>query len=348
MRVLYGVQGTGNGHISRARALVNPLQQAGFELDFVFSGRARDQFFAMEAFGEFRCFQGLTLQTNAGRLSSWQTARHANIRQLFSDIRQLDTRSYDVVITDFEPVTAWAARQQQTLCIGLGHQYAFGYDIPKVPFSLIQQLLFKYFAPANDSLGLHWHHFDVPLLPPLLHLNLHPADVHTNQVLVYLPFESIADIQRWLLPLTRYQFVIVHPKVTGTEASAPHLHWQKPDLHRFAEALQQAQAVLSNAGFELISEALQLKKRILVKALRGQPEQASNAKALQQLQVADVCHELSTERIEHWLWHYQPANHLQFADVAAAFPELLRQRLELGCWPKAAIQALWQPILSRR
>lgn len=346
MRVLYGVQGTGNGHISRARALLKPLQQAGFDIDFVFSGRPREQLFAMEAFGDFRCFQGLTLQTSAGRLSSWQTARQANLRQLVRDIRQLDTRNYAVVLTDFEPITAWAARRQQTLCIGLGHQYAFEHNIPKVPFGPLQHLLFKYFAPANDSIGLHWHHFDAPLLPPLLHLNLTSEQITPNLVLVYLPFERIADIQQWLTPLHRYQFVIVHPQVTGEEPASPHLVWRKPDLQGFASALQQAESVLSNAGFELISEALQLKKRILVKALQGQPEQLSNAKALQQLQVADVCRSLSSDRIEQWLWHYQPRYQLQFADVAAAFPQLLNQRIEQGCWPHALIQALWQPTLQ--
>jgi UDP:flavonoid glycosyltransferase YjiC (YdhE family) len=39
MKILYGVQGTGNGHITRARAMAAEMHAAGVEVDFVFSGR---------------------------------------------------------------------------------------------------------------------------------------------------------------------------------------------------------------------------------------------------------------------------------------------------------------------
>ena len=46
------------------------------------------------------------------------------------DVNALDLSRYDMVITDFEPVSAWAARMQNKPCIGIGHQYAFQYAIP--------------------------------------------------------------------------------------------------------------------------------------------------------------------------------------------------------------------------
>ena len=39
MKILYGVQGTGNGHITRGRAMQKALSDAGIEVDWVFSGR---------------------------------------------------------------------------------------------------------------------------------------------------------------------------------------------------------------------------------------------------------------------------------------------------------------------
>lgn len=56
MRVLFGVQGTGNGHISRSRTLARALAAQGIEVDYLFSGRARDGYFEMEAFGDYRSF----------------------------------------------------------------------------------------------------------------------------------------------------------------------------------------------------------------------------------------------------------------------------------------------------
>ena len=43
MRILYGVQGTGNGHITRARTMLPALQAAGIDVDFVFSGRPSER-----------------------------------------------------------------------------------------------------------------------------------------------------------------------------------------------------------------------------------------------------------------------------------------------------------------
>ena len=47
MRILYGVQATGNGHITRARVLLPALQAAGVEVDVLLSGRAPERLFNM-------------------------------------------------------------------------------------------------------------------------------------------------------------------------------------------------------------------------------------------------------------------------------------------------------------
>ena len=39
MKILYGVQGTGNGHIARARAMSHAFKEHDVEVDFLFSGR---------------------------------------------------------------------------------------------------------------------------------------------------------------------------------------------------------------------------------------------------------------------------------------------------------------------
>ena len=68
MRILYGVQGTGNGHVTRARVMSTALARAGIEVDYLFSGRAPERYFNMEPFGAYQVRQGLTLVTDAGRV----------------------------------------------------------------------------------------------------------------------------------------------------------------------------------------------------------------------------------------------------------------------------------------
>lgn len=325
MRLLYGVQATGNGHISRARAMATHLKHHGIQVDFVFSGRARDALFDMDCFGNFAWCRGLTFVSHAGKINYWQSAFSNNLRQLWQDQQQLKTQHYDLVLTDFEPVTAWAARRQGTPCIALGHQYAFLHAIPKQHDSLLSRQIFRFFAPAEQQLGLHWHHFGArgAIAPPILDLpaSAYNTEVVANKVLVYLPFEDPKQVHQLLKPLTGYQFVIFAPGLSREDDG--HLHFYPPCHQGFKQALASADAVLSNAGFELISEALQLKKKILVKPLQGQMEQASNALALEQLQLAHHGQTLTTELIGDWLAGPRAVQQVWYPDVA----EVLCQQL---------------------
>ena len=74
MKILYGVQGTGNGHISRARALNTALGNVGLDVDFIFSGRDKDQYFNMEEFGNYRTYPGLSLSIKDGKLDLLKTS----------------------------------------------------------------------------------------------------------------------------------------------------------------------------------------------------------------------------------------------------------------------------------
>lgn len=343
MRLLYGVQATGNGHISRARALQRALAPYNVQIDFLFSGRPASQLFEMSAFGAYQWRRGLSFVSRAGAISHWQTLRQADLRQLWQDICQLETRRYDLVLTDFEPVTAWAARRQGTPTVAIGHQYALNAPAPLLGMDWGQRVLLRNFAPARQHIGLHWHHFGQPrqpgklVLPPIVDLPGHAAPSNLGPVLVYLPFEAPSDILQWLSPLQDYQFRIYG---VGEQYSATrHLEFCPPAVAAFKQDLAQASAVISNAGFELISEALQLGKRILVKPLQGQPEQRSNALALQQLQLAEATDRLDSHCIQNFLAQYQPVQSVQYPDVAASIASWLVK----GDWfDGSGLGDLWQ------
>ena len=90
MKLLYGVQATGNGHITRARTLAPELQKQGIDVEFVFSGREKNKLFSMEPFGEYRCYKGLTFVTEKGRINYFKTVLQNNLLRFISDIRNID------------------------------------------------------------------------------------------------------------------------------------------------------------------------------------------------------------------------------------------------------------------
>jgi uncharacterized protein (TIGR00661 family) len=300
LRILYGVQGTGNGHISRSREIIRHLKADGHEVRVMVSGRKPTLLWEMEVFEPFVALEGLTFSTKRGRLRYIQTARRLNFFKFYSDIRRFDARGIDVVITDFEPVSARIARRHRLPSIGVGHQYAFGHRIPIAGFDPAAVYVIRNFAPADHCLGLHWHHFGQPILPPVIpaRMPVEPAPVSTK-ILVYLPFEEIADIRRLLSPFVAHQFFVYHQLPAASDEG--HLRLRTYSRQGFLKDLAESSGVITNAGFELASEALQLGKKILVKPLARQMEQMSNAKALAELNLGTVMKRLDPETVDGFL-----------------------------------------------
>jgi uncharacterized protein (TIGR00661 family) len=321
MKIFYGVQGTGNGHITRARVMAKELFEAGFDVTFQFTGRPADKYFDMEVFNGYQVRKGLTFNTSKGQVSYLKTALEASPIQFFKDISSLDFKGYDLVISDFEPVTAWAARKQNVKVLGIGHQYAFNHDIPRKGSDPVANQVMKYFAPADIGIGLHWHHFGQPILPPIIETPAFPAFSQANKIVVYLPFEDSSEVIRLLCPFENFEFHVYSPE----PAVSKYAHIVSKPLSRkgFQDDVYNCAGIISNAGFELASESLQLGKKILVKPLHSQMEQISNAEALQQLGYGRTMYNLDPAVIEDWL-HNPHAVHITYPNVAKILVQWLK------------------------
>ena len=85
--------------------------------------------------------------------------------------------------------------------------------------------------------------------------------------------------------------------------------------------------MICGAGFELAGEALQLGKKLLVKPLKGQFEQLSNALALEKLQLARVMQRLDRKAVQVWL-ELPPNAPAGYPDTA----QLISDWIEKGRW----------------
>lgn len=326
MKILYGVQGTGNGHITRARSMATEFRKADIDVDYLFSGRPRDQLFDMQPFGDYRHRRGLTFAWRNGKIDQLRTLTNNNLFQFVRDARNLDLTGYDLVVTDFEPVTAWAAKIQNKPSLGIGHQYAFKYKIPSAGHNFVTRLLMKYFAPAQRSLGVHWHHFDEPILPPLIERPTKPSSYDKDKILVYLPFEELDSILEWLSGVSEKQFYIYHH--VSEPKDNDHLHIRPFDRKAFQSDLASCSGVIANAGFGLLSESIQYGKKLLVKPVQGQMEQLSNAVALEELSLGLTMHEYDTELLYRWLKLDNPKPH-SYPQVARGIVEWIQAGLKL-------------------
>lgn len=344
MKILYGVQGTGNGHISRARAMAAALQRyPELDVQWLFSGRSPEKLFSMEAFGDYWWREGLTFVHREGKLSPRETARQLNLRGLLRDIRELPVNDFDLVISDFEPVTAWAAKRRGKPSLGLGHQYAFNFPIPAPRFNWTARTILRSFAPAKSSLGMHWYHFGHPILPPIAQPHVHSRADDGDHILVYLPFEHHEPLLRELAKLPHR--IILYGAPVDLPA-ADNIELKEPSIEGFQSDLASARAVICNSGFELIAETLTLGKPILTRPLAGQFEQVANARALRELQLARVVERVDADTIGKWLDEEPTGVRIEWPDVAGHIVRWIADGRRQS--PTELADSLWEQVVPGR
>lgn len=299
MKILYGVQGTGNGHVTRARTMARALSEVGAQVDWVFSGRPREKYFDMNVFGDFRTFRGMTFVIKRGRVQFPQTVMHNNTWQLYKDAKALNVEGYDLILNDFEPVSAWAAKLAGKRVIGISHQCAFYHDIPKRGNNPMVAWFMRNFAPVSQPIGVHWHHFDQPILPPLIEPSRYLNERQPGFYLVYLPFSELPEILPQLQSFPECRFHIYHGvQQAREEGNVRVLPFSREGFQR---DLHRCEGVMCNAGFELASEAIHLGKKLLVQPVKGQMEQLSNALALTRLGYGTVTNRWAKSILREWI-----------------------------------------------
>ncbi len=327
MRILYGVQTTGRGHIMRAREMVKGLKSRGHEVLVLFSGRDPQMAAQMTEFHPFIAHKGLTFVTERGRLKYLKTAFQLDLLRFYRDVYQFDDGNFDLVISDYEPISARIARHLHVPSVGIGHQYAFVYPIPMKGDTFFTRLIMNQFAPVDQPIGLHWHHFDQPICPPIITDAMpQKQNVVEDKILVYLPFESLDDIIESLRYIRSHTFYIYTHEVKE-KCDELQLRFRPLSRENFLNDLVSCAGVISNAGFSSISEALHLGKKILVKPLNGQLEQESNAEALRVLNIGHTMDCLHSRDIRLWLQTEYTIDPLQFPPVV----QHLVQWIDDGC-----------------
>ena len=119
MKILYAIQGTGNGHLSRARDIIPALQNIG-RVDILISGTQADITLPYPVKYQMK---GLGfIFGKKGGVDLWQTFLQNNIRRVLKEVNQVPVEEYDIIINDFEPVSAWACYFKRKPCIALSDQ----------------------------------------------------------------------------------------------------------------------------------------------------------------------------------------------------------------------------------
>lgn len=331
MNILYAIQGTGNGHLSRARDIIPLLQKKG-NVDILVSGEQADVDLPYPITYRFKglCF----VFGKKGGIDIPATWKKANIKRLFKEINELPVSKYDVVISDFEPVSAWACRRKNKACAGLSHQSAVLSKLAPQPKKNdpLGRAILKHYAPADVHLGFHFKAYDENIYTPVIRGEIRairPTD--EGHFTVYLPAYSDKKIIKALSNFEgiRWQVFSKHNKKAFEEGN---IAVRPISNASFIQSMASAKGVLCGAGFETPAEALFLGKKLLVVPMKGQFEQQCNAAALADMGVPVIKNLKKKHRgvIKDWLQSEQRIA-VDYPDVTAAIIDrVLEKAIAIG------------------
>lgn len=285
MKILYAVQATGNGHISRAVQLLPYLQRYGM-VDIFLSG-ANSQL-QRELPVRFRS-KGLSLFYNSnGGLQYKKLATQLQPARLWKEIRELPVEKYDVVINDFECITSLACAYKKIPSVNFGHQASFQSQFVPRPIKkeLMGEFLLKNYARASRYVGLHFESYDDFIFEPVIKKEILQAKPRNQgHFTVYLSAFSDAFLLKHFHQLSSFRFE-VFSKAVKCVTQVGNVTLIPVNQRQFNESMINSYGVITGAGFETPAEVLHLGKRLLVIPIKGQYEQLCNAAALESMGVA--------------------------------------------------------------
>lgn len=302
MKILYGVQGTGNGHITRAMEIIPYLQQKG-EVDILVSGIQSDIELPFEV--KYR-FNGLSfIFGKKGGVDYWKTFVKMNSMKLLKEIKKIDVKAYDLVISDFEPVTSWACLKAKKVCVGLSNQVVTMHPLAPKPknIDVIGKLVLQNYAPTTYNYGFHFKRLDGTVFTPIIRKEVRQL-IPSNEghYTVYLPSYDDHQIIKQLQKLDTVMWQ-VFSKHNKKALQLDNITIVPIQADLFLKSMASAKGVLCNAGFGTPCEALFLKKKLMVIPMKKQIEQFCNAEMLKEMGVA-VIKKLNGDnlpKIQKWL-----------------------------------------------
>jgi uncharacterized protein (TIGR00661 family) len=290
--------------------LLKHYNKAGHQVDTLISGAKYDTHLPLTPTYQFK---GVSFVFTDGKVDYFKTLRSNSIKQLIHDIKQFDPRTYDLIISDFEPISAWSANMRKVPSIALSHQAAFlSAKTPRPPIKHhIAELILRYFAPCDAHLGMHFMPYDTDIVAPLIKPTILDAKASVcdhGHILIYLWHLTIDEIQDICTPFPEQAFHVFSPRVDSSITTG-NITIYPTDEAQFHRSLLSCKGVITAWWFELPAECMYLEKPLLMIPQQWQYEQQCNAAAYAAMGWI-VSGKLTTETLQHRFAHSTSQPHI--------------------------------------
>ncbi|MDE0536730.1 glycosyltransferase family protein [Tenacibaculum sp. L6] len=301
MKILYAFQGTGNGHASRALEIIPHLQRRG-EVDILVSGSQYEIGLPFNI--KYKLYGLGFVFGKKGGIDLISTLKDLNLKKIHQEIKTLPVREYDLVINDFEPISAWACLFRNVPIISLSNQNALLNEKNSAYQKFrLERLIIKYYAPAKNKFGFHFKTHSSSTFLPIIRKEIRYRNItNKGHYTVYLPSYSDEKIVKTLSSIKDIKWQVFSKK------SKEHQFFHNITIlpindDAFIRSIASSKGVICGAGFATPTEALYLRKKLLVIPMKNQYEQQCNAITLKEMGVT-VVKKLSKKqlpKIEKWI-----------------------------------------------
>jgi len=294
MKILFGVQTEGNGHITQAIATKQYLQSQGIEVTTAFAAKKKrglskyftDEFNVIEYDGFDFVFD------NDGRVVIWKTIVKNTFelpRLIVSFIKIcsiIQKEKPDVIFNYYEPLVGLTALFFKNIkYVSFGHQYAMNSVIyPRIDGYIVQKLFLsiinKITSIRAKIVALSYYEFNDDTMivsPPMLRSESYSvSDKQEDFVLVYLMNEDM--LPQLISQAKKYPDINIHcfTKLTKQYDELPNLKLFNLDGKLFQEKMKVCKAVVCSGGFETSAEAIYQNKPLLMIPMPNHYEQHAN------------------------------------------------------------------------
>lgn len=289
MKILYGIQTTGNGHINRSLKIIDELRRLNNEVDILISGNGSD----LKILYTFK-FKGLKLYYKNGSTNIFKTIFKNNILNLIKEVLSIKKR-YDLIITDFEPVSALYGTLFNIKSINISNQASLISN--RIKINRFYRLFFKYFCYTNHSIGYFYEKLDKNIYLPIIDQKIIDSVSTTlDHIVVYLPNIDTKDIVDVLNKSNHIFYIFTEQNFIS---DSKNIIIEKIDKSKFQEKLISSNGVITHSGFSTTTEALYLNKKIWSIPIKSQIEQKINSDYLKKLGV--FTEDLNHTNLIDWL-----------------------------------------------
>ncbi|WP_299007521.1 glycosyltransferase family protein [uncultured Tenacibaculum sp.] len=301
MKILYAFQGTGNGHASRALEIIPHLQRRG-DVDILVIG---SQYEIELPFNIKYKLHGLGFVFGKkGGIDLISSLKDLSLKKVYKEVKTLPVKEYDLVINDFEPISAWACLFRNVPIISLSNQNAL-LNEKNSAFKRfrLERLIIKYYAPAKNKFGFHFKTHSSSTFLPIIRKEIRYRNItNKGHYTVYLPSYSDEKIIKVLSSIKDIKWQVFSKK-TKEHQFFHNITILPINDDAFIRSMASAKGIICGAGFATPAEALYLRKKLLVIPMKNQYEQQCNAVTLKEMGVT-VVKKLSKKqlpKIEKWI-----------------------------------------------